>query len=76
MGQICVAKNYRGKGVFDSLYEKHKELYGSSYDLCVPSVSTRNTRSMSAHERVGFETVLTFRDQTDEWNILVWNLKD
>jgi hypothetical protein len=76
MGQICVAENYRGKGVFDSLYEKHKELYGSSYDLCVTSVSTRNKRSMSAHERVGFETVLTFRDQTDEWNILVWNLKD
>jgi ribosomal protein S18 acetylase RimI-like enzyme len=76
MGQICVAENYRGKGVFDSLYQKHKELYSSSYDLCVTSVSTRNKRSMSAHERVGFETVLTFRDETDEWNILVWNLKD
>ena len=76
MGQICVAENYRGKGVFGSLYEKHKELCGSSYDLCVTSISTRNTRSMSAHERVGFETVFTFRDQTDEWNILVWNLKD
>ena len=75
MGQICVAENYRGKGVFDSLYQKHKELNASSYDLCVTSVSTRNKRSMRAHERVGFETVHTFRDQTDEWNILVWNLK-
>ena len=75
MGQICVAENYRGKGVFDSLYQKHKELNGSSYDLCVTSVSTRNKRSMRAHERVGFEIVHTFRDQTDEWNILVWNLK-
>jgi hypothetical protein len=75
MGQICVAESYRAKGVFDSLYQKHKELYGPRYDLCVTSVSTRNKRSMRAHERVGFETVLTFRDQTDEWNILVWNLK-
>jgi ribosomal protein S18 acetylase RimI-like enzyme len=75
MGQICVAENYRGKGVFDSLYQKHKELNGLSYDLCVTSVSTRNKRSMRAHERVGFEIVHTFRDQTDEWNILVWNLK-
>ena len=75
MGQICVAENYRGKGVFDSLYQKHKELNGSNYDLCVTSVSTRNKRSMRAHERVGFEIVHTFRDQTDEWNILVWNLK-
>ena len=75
MGQICVAENYRGKGVFDSLYQKHKELNGSRYDLCVTSVSTRNNRSMRAHERIGFEIVHTFRDQTDEWNILVWNLK-
>ena len=75
MGQICVAENYRGKGVFDSLYQKHKELNGSRYDLCVTSVSTRNNRSMRAHERIGFEIVHTFRDQTDGWNILVWNLK-
>lgn len=74
MGQICVAESYRGQGVFDSLYQKHKELYGPRYDLCVTSVSTRNKRSMKAHERVGFETVHTFRDQTDEWNILVWKL--
>jgi len=75
MGQICVAESYRGKGVFDSLYQKHKELNAASYDLCVTSVSTRNKRSMRAHERVGFDIVHTFRDQTDEWNILVWNLK-
>jgi hypothetical protein len=75
MGQICVAEDYRGKGVFDSLYKKHKELNGPKYDLCVTSVATRNKRSMRAHERVGFETVHTFRDQTDEWNILVWRLK-
>ena len=75
MGQICVAENYRGKGVFDSLYQKHKELNAPIYDLCVTSVSIRNKRSMRAHERVGFEIVNTFRDQTDEWNILAWNLK-
>ena len=75
MGQICVAENYRGKGVFDSLYQKHKELNAPIYDLCVTSFSIRNKRSMRAHERVGFEIVNTFRDQTDEWNILVWNLK-
>ena len=75
MGQICVSESYRGKGVFDSLYGMHKTLNGSKYDLCVTSVSTRNGRSMRAHERVGFEIVNTFRDRTDEWNILVWNFK-
>jgi len=74
MGQICVAEQFRGKGVFDSLYRKHKELHHQQYELCVTSVSTRNKRSMRAHERVGFITVNTFRDATDEWNILVLNL--
>lgn len=72
MGQICVDERYRGQGVFDSLYKKHKELLKNDYELCVTSVSTRNPRSMRAHERVGFETVHTFEDTTDEWNILVW----
>lgn len=35
---------------------------------------TRNKRSMRAHLRVGFITVNTFRDATDERNVLVCNL--
>lgn len=75
MGQICIAENYRGQGLFDALYKKHKELYGSQYELCITSVATRNTRSMRAHERISFKTVNTFRDATDEWNILVWDFQ-
>jgi hypothetical protein len=75
MGQICVDANYRGQGVFDGLYHKHRELYSGDYELCITSVATRNHRSMRAHERVGFKTVQTFRDNTDEWNILVWDWK-
>jgi hypothetical protein len=73
MGQICVAESHRGFGVFDSLYLKHKERHQINFDLCVTSVSTRNHRSMRAHERVGFKKVNTFRDLTDEWSILVWD---
>jgi hypothetical protein len=73
MGQICVDANYRGQGVFDGLYQKHRELYSGDYELCITSVATRNHRSMRAHERVGFKSVQTFRDKTDEWNILVWD---
>lgn len=31
---------------------------------------------MRAHERMGFTTVLTFQDATDEWNILAWKLQE
>ena len=71
MGQICIDRFFRGKGVFEALYQKHEEIYGRSFELCVTSVSTSNMRSMRAHERVGFHVVHTFRDATDEWNILV-----
>ena len=33
------------------------------------------TGRCGAHERVGFEIVNTFRDATDEWNILILNFK-
>jgi hypothetical protein len=73
MGQICIAESHRGQGVFDALYLKHKERNQADFDLCATSVSTRNQRSMRAHERVGFKKVNTFRDATDEWTILVWD---
>ena len=75
MGQICVGEDYRGKGVFDALYHKHRELYRQQFDLCITSVSLRNKRSMRAHERVGFTVVHSFQDSTDEWNILAWHWK-
>jgi hypothetical protein len=73
MGQICVGEGYRGLGVFDGLYQKHKDVYSSEYDYCVTEISTRNYRSMRAHSRVGFTTIHTFRDSTDEWNIVLWD---
>jgi len=75
MGQICVASEYRGKGVFGALYEKHKATYSPKYDLCLTTVSTRNPRSIRAHEKVGFKTLKTFKDITDEWNLISWNWK-
>jgi RimJ/RimL family protein N-acetyltransferase len=73
MGQVCVAKAYRGKGVFDMLYEKHKETLQHKYDFVITEVATRNTRSMRAHERVGFKHINTYRDALDEWAVVVWD---
>ena len=75
MGQICVDESYRAIGIFDLLYAKHKEVYSTQYDICVTEISSKNLRSMRAHKRVGFEVVYTFIDETDEWNIVVWDWK-
>ncbi len=73
MGQICVARRYRGQGVFDALYREHRARYASRFAACVTEIATRNTRSMRAHARVGFELVKTYRDATDEWAVVAWD---
>jgi ribosomal protein S18 acetylase RimI-like enzyme len=75
MGQICIAEDYRGIGIFDMLYKKHREIYSPIYDLCLTEVSVRNTRSMRAHERVGFQQIHTYRDQVEDWNIMLWEYR-
>ena len=72
MGQICVAREYRGKGVFDMLYKKHMEIFQEKYDFVVTQIATRNARSLRAHERVGFKTVKIHTDELDEWAMVVW----
>ena len=73
MGQVCVDKQYRGTGLFDKLYQKHKELHSGRYDFILTEVSTRNLRSMRAHEKVGFQTLIIYRDELDEWAVILWD---
>jgi len=72
MGQICVASPYRGQGVFDLLYRTHREHLSGRFDSVVTEVATRNSRSLRAHQRVGFEELERYRDATDEWVLLIW----
>jgi GNAT superfamily N-acetyltransferase len=76
MGQICVAKGWRGQGVFDLLYRAHRLLLRPSYDSAVTEVATRNARSMRAHTRIGFRPIDRYRDATDEWVLLRWDWSD
>ncbi len=73
MGQICVAADYRGKGVFDMLYQEHRRVLAHKYDFVITEVATRNTRSIRAHERVGFNVLHIHRDELDEWAVIIWD---
>jgi hypothetical protein len=73
MGQICVAESHRGQGVFDGLYAKHKAQFSADFDLCVTEIAVRNTRSMRAHERVGFREIYQHQDHIDLWSLVVWD---
>jgi GNAT superfamily N-acetyltransferase len=73
MGQICIAKQYRGQGLFQQLYYTHRDMMRKKYQLCITEISTSNPRSLRAHEKIGFKTIHTFRDDSDEWATVVWD---
>lgn len=73
MGQVCVAKDYRSKGVFAGLYQHMKICMSPHFDWIITEISNRNTRSMRAHEKVGFETVYKYADKYDDWLVVLWD---
>ncbi len=75
MGQVCVAKEYRGQGLFDMLYQHHRKIYQPQFDFIITEVATRNKRSLRAHERAGFKTIHIYRDELDEWEVVLWDWK-
>jgi hypothetical protein len=76
MGQTCVAKGYRGIGLFDRLYQGLKANFDTSFDVVVTEISIRNQRSWRAHQRVGFELVLQYNAPDGEtWLIVAWDLR-
>lgn len=73
MGQVCVAKAFRGKGVFGGLYQNMKERLSTHFDWVVTEISTRNPRSIRAHEKVGFKNIYEYTDPDGEhWVIVAW----
>ena len=76
MGQICIADGYRGVGIFDGLYRTMAETYGDRFDFTVTEVAARNTRSLRAHARVGFQPLHVYPDPTtgEDWHVIALDL--
>jgi len=53
-GQVCVDKNFRGYGLMSKLYRETASRVPNDYQLCVTEISTRNTKSLAAHQKMGF----------------------
>src|SRR5260370_38979966 len=64
MGQICVARPWRGRGIFDLLYRSHRYHLRTRYVFSVTEGSPRNTRSMRAHQRSRLPENSHYRDET------------
>ena len=73
MGQICVDKEYRGKGLLREMYNKHRETYSSDFDFILTDIATNNPRSLRAHFNVGFNSICQFKDVHGKWDVVVWD---
>lgn len=73
VGQVCVDKNYRGKGILDRCYEEYKNSFSDRYDFAITEIASRNLRSISAHKRIGFSEVHKYTSPNrEEWSIVIW----
>lgn len=74
IGQACVDKAHRGKGVFDALYQLYAECYRDRYRYVITEIDARNTRSLRAHQRIGFETINRYTASNGvTWHIVLWD---
>lgn len=74
VGQVCIDKQYRGKGIFDQIYTAYKNRFQSKYDFAITEIAATNLRSQKAHQRIGFKELHRYfaPDQT-EWSIVIWD---
>ena len=73
MGQVCIDKPHRGKGIFKGLYNFYKEELANQYDCLFTEVATLNTRSLNAHLAVGFKILATQETDGTSWEMVNWD---
>jgi len=72
IGQACIDKNYRGKGVFKKIYTAYNNRFKDKYDFAISEIATRNKRSMNAHSRIGFIPVHEYTGPDGvRWTIVI-----
>ena len=74
VGQVCINKDYRGLGLMDKSYAAYKAHFKEKYDFAITEISVNNLRSLSAHKRIGFVELNTYRDTNNlEWSVVIWD---
>ena len=74
VGQVCIARKHRGQGLFDKMYAAYRKHLAPNYQMAITEVSGKNVRSLKAHWRVGFKTILEYQNEAgQDWHIILWD---
>ncbi|ADV46109.1 GNAT family N-acetyltransferase [Nitratifractor salsuginis] len=67
-GPVCIAKEHRGSGLLEALFEYAREAMRLRYEVLVTFVNKANPRSYAAHSRkLGLETIAEFSFGENEY---------
>jgi GNAT superfamily N-acetyltransferase len=77
VGQVCVDKAYRGQGVLARCYAAYKARYQPAYDFAITIIDAANTRSLRAHQKLGFQDIHAYVDSRGtRWVVVLWDWMD
>lgn len=76
IGQVSIDKPYRGKGVFERLYQEFRKQFAHQYDIAITEVSTNNPRSLNAHiHKARLKNIDRYSAENRDWYILALDLQ-
>lgn len=57
VGQLCVAKAYRRRGVSQKIYQEFKQEFHQTHPYCLTGVDVLNKGSIKSHKKCGFRVL-------------------
>lgn len=73
VGQLCVAKEYRGQDLVQKLYGHFRDCLSNQFTYLVTDIAQANTRSLKAHKKRGFQVINELMYGGFEWDIVLWD---
>jgi ribosomal protein S18 acetylase RimI-like enzyme len=73
VGQLCVAKVYRGQDLVQKLYGHFRDCLSNEFTYLVTDVAKSNVRSLKAHKKRGFQVINELMYGGVGWDIVLWD---
>ena len=73
VGQLCVAKEYRGQDLVQKLYGHFRDCLSNEFTYLVTDVAQANVRSLKAHKKRGFKVINELIYGGFRWDIVLWD---
>lgn len=73
VGQLCVAKEYRGQDLVQKLYGHFRDCLSNEFTYLVTDVAKPNVRSLKAHKKRGFQVINELTYGGFGWDIVLWD---